>query len=61
MKESIIAKVIRFHGLKVFSYTWSIKITCGCMVLTKIKKCDGSYHLMKNIVVNGIPLTLMES
>lgn len=36
----------------------AMKITCGCLVLMKGKKCcDGLYRLMGNTVINSVPLT----
>lgn len=58
--------LISLGWLDSMSYMYSItnraiKITCGYLVLVKGEKCDGFYPLIKNIVINGIPLTLMES
>ena len=39
-----------------------MKITCGCLVMMKGEKSDnGLYHLMENIVIGGVPLTLTGS
>lgn len=49
-------------GCKYLAAGGGMKITCGCLVLMKGDKCgDGLYRLMKNTVIDGVPLTSMGS
>lgn len=38
-----------------------MKITRNYLILIKGEKCDNSYCLIDNIIINGIPLILMAS